>query len=1043
MPWARCSDGALDHLDVPGDARIRPVADGWEVDIPASGERDKYDERRMMRRAPKRLTRSHFSPEQWAAVKLGRKFYQSEVSEGSRRNGAWDYADRDMDRAGWNEDNSQMPVRAARDWGETWDGGEGGAGSRDRYYHWVTADGRTDTDGAQPPADAGATEARGTSMQASAEHDSKPSWLVVRQSARDGTIKVERDARGNVKRIAVPVSAVVEPQGSGSWQIRLPKAASAPEDDAVVHVADARDPANPEKVETVTRQWASVSAPGDLPGEDATVQNARGGSSRAGKDDTDAQLDGQAVDRAAYGIPERVPEPSGGVRSGEGAPPRRSRDALAAPRQVWGGWEPARKPITDVYAPNEDPFYCMDGSESSICGTTGRPEQEHDFSLGWDGVAKAQRALAREKSRDHAGELGELQRRAGYRETPASGDPYKYIRHGNYARILRDEDRVMGAAAGRTGHVDMSAGEQGKDREEMEKNAQVERSMESMHAEPRRVPNARREDGGSEPRGGRRDADRDQTAQLEDGPSGDPRTVPPLPYKVRAPYDGSLVRVGYPNMRGGMRAEDGELLPYDDRSGAGNNVISHKDWASDVWAHPSVWGVRDVRDSLNRNEAGGAGRLVDDKGFHEYEAGNRGFHEPLPYDRHDADDSRESSHLRVDQFDVAGDEEGRRRAARGGDGNADEFDASRAAAKADYDEDMGTPHRNRDWDGDTRHIYMPYAGKAASWTAALGTDAKRAAALRIAERAARRRAQTLRSDGRRAEGGDPRDQDEDLLDRERRERARHSDSDYEEERREHDEEERINREREDEKGFERRALARRHERDAAVLRRWSRRAARDSELAAASQTELAAPPPARLEQLSQTPLSPSALAAEQRVNAIAEAKLKAQAARSTAHSLASVTARLAEEHVNEVAQRKLAAEARLARRHGVDSTASLQTTSEADEGAAATGTGSEGRGPTAKISHSISSWLGAYEKHAALPARTTLSAGVDAVDDYNDKALAHVLSSAHGGDGAARLTARQAYSVLKSEEHPQQLALKRRCVSCSDTHVPLALLPSV
>ena len=54
----------------------------------------------------------------------------------------------------------------------------------------------------------------------------------------------------------------------------------------------------------------------------------------------------------------------------------------------------------------------------------------------------------------------------------------------------------------------------------------------------------------------------------------------------------------------------------------------------------------------------------------------------------------------------------------------------------------------------------------------------------------------------------------------------------EEERREHDGEERINREREDEKGFERRALARRHERDAAVLRRWSRRAARDSELAA-------------------------------------------------------------------------------------------------------------------------------------------------------------------------------------------------------------------
>jgi len=39
--------------------------------------------------------------------------------------------------------------------------------------------------------------------------------------------------------------------------------------------------------------------------------------------------------------------------------------------------------------------------------------------------------------------------------------------------------------------------------------------------------------------------------------------------------------------------------------------------------------------------------------------------------------------------------------------------------------------------------------------------------------------------------------------------------------------------------------------------------------------------------------------------------------------------------------------------------------------------------------------------------------------------LAHILSSAHGGDAAARLTARQAYAALKASEHPRQAALKR------------------
>jgi len=951
----RNEDGSLDHLDVPGDATVRPVADGWEVDIPDAGERDRYNERYMMRRAFNRLRRSHFSDEQWAANRLTRKFYRADVDKSSRRDPEWLETPSEMNRAGWNEDNSKMFVHAGRDAGEEW---SDDAGTRDRYYHWVTADGRTDTDAI----------------------------------AGDGGKSVE---------------SRVQLDNSAARQHPVPRRDAK----QTIHIADAEDPSNQEKVESVTREWSKVSAPGDLPGEDAEVSS----SESSARDDAgdNAEIAGQAIDRAAYGIPERAPARSSRTARGGEAPPRTARDGLAAPRQVWGGWEPKLKPITDVYAPNEDPFYCMDGSESSICGTTGRREQRHDFSLGWGGAAKAQRALAHEKSLD----------------------------------------RSEGAhdAAGRTGHVEMSGGEQRRDREAMERDAQIEHSMESMRSVDdgvpfdKRVSERTREEGhergfGEGERTGHRGvmdksdpyryirsgsysrilANEDRVEQRSQGSSGpslrstsvaQPNTwvsSDDMPYKVKAPYDGSLIRIGYPNMRGGMRSEDGELLPYDDRSGKGNNEISHKDWASDVWARPSPWGVRDVRDSLNRNEEGGARRLVDEKGFHEYEAGNRGFHEQRPDDPHDHWDSDESSRLRVDQFDVVGDEEGRRRAARGGDGNPDEYDSTRPAAKADYDVDMGVQTRDRSKDGEVQHVYMPYPEnpeKAAWGEADSAARLKERAAARLAWKARHRQSLVKPR-----EGSDERGKaDEESRDDERARWARRweseersvgfsgQDAGHKEERRDGEGEPRILQE---QRRFAREHREEEREREMARAQQWQRRGARDGSDEASHRARHAG------RAWSAGRAAASTKAKEERVDAIAAARLAAQSAQGAVQqSLASAGA---EQRVNELAQGKQAAVARLTRRHAAAATA--------------------GAGGVSKIAAHMRSWLGVYERQAPKPQHASLSDGVDAVDHYNRKALAHILSSAHGGDAAARLTARQAYATLKASEHPLQAALKRRCV---------------
>jgi len=972
----RGEDGELDHLDVPGDARIRPVADGWEVDIPDGVERDRYNDHYQMRRGNS-LRRSHFSDEEWAANRLTRKFYKADMDKSSRRDAAWQETSGEMDRAGWNEDNSMMPIHAAND---AYDEGSSSkpdvAVTRDRFYHWVSKDGRTDTSREKPEKQKKAVKV----PEVTTADDNKPSWLLVRPSITDGTIKVERDVSGAIKHVAVPVSAMVEASGSDAWEISFPADAAklragqthqiaSVDKRGTVRVADAADPSNTEKVESVTPQWSSVSAPGDEPGEDAKVSSA------ASEGDS-AATNGQNIDRAAYGIPERAPSPVTPTARARGdeSPARNKRDGRAAPRQVWGGWESHMIPVVDVYAPNEDPFYCADGTEASICGTTGRHEQEHDYSLGWDGNKKAQRALAKDKSRDHAGELGEVPTHqaqgSSYRETPASADPYKYVRDGHYAKILKHEQDIVG----KWRHVEMSTGEQRKDAEEMEKAAHIEHAQSMKSVSDKAAPHAKHHRVLAQP------------YQQRTG-----LTVPPLPYKVRAPYDGSLNRVGYPNMRGGMRSEDGSLLPYDDRSGSGNNVISHKEWASDVWARSSPFGVRDVRDSLNRNEEGGARRRVDEGGYHEYQAGNHGFHEALPTDAHDADDSRESQGLRVDQSDIVGDEEGRRRVARGGDGNADEYNSSRPAVKADYHVDVHSKSKLHEGGGDTEDIYIPYSDKAAWGASDLAAQVKGRAARRITERS-RRQSQSLnwpddrntrtehaserrdeRVDGHR--GGSTWDRDEDSMG--------------------------WKRIREDATRYEQVHLKRQHDRDQTLLQRRQRRAARDAREAQGSQM----PSVGHFELLSLSPLSHSA-AAEQRVNEIAAAKLASQVSPRHAHLTASASARLAEERVNQIAARKLAAVQRIAQR---------QTSL----------TSSAGDGNIGKMAQHLSSWLGAYQRHAPLPPRTSLSAGVDAVDRYNKAALAHILSSAHGGDAEARLTARQAVMTLKNEEHPRQLELRR------------------
>ena len=953
----RSADGALDHLDVPGDARIRPVADGWEVDIPDAHDRDRYNERYMMRKG-RRLKRAHFNDKQWAARRLLRKFYSAEVDKRSRRAPAWADTPAEMDRAGWNAGDSKMTVRAGGH--DTWrsDANRHATGTRDRYYHWVAADGRTD-EAAHVAREAGQGVKRAARKVVDVDtgDDRKPAWLVVRQSAKDGSVKIERDEHGGIKHVVVPVSALVVPTGAGEWKITFPTKA------ARLHTA------------------AGASAPS------------------ASASGTEVSL-------------------SPGARTA--AAPRGTDAAAAAPVQVWGGWEPRRRPITDVYAPNEDPFWCMDGSESSICGSKRdaipRGDDEHDYTLGWNGFTKAQRALARETARDSAGERGDLMPRPT-RHTPAALPQEASAAEGAPAAGGRDLVPYYQAIlhTGRSAaHAEPAAGHARQDAVRMHHAMGQAQSTASTTA------------------GAHEDAaTRDGRMAGSGGRSQRPSTglrVPPLPDEVRAPYDGSRTRVGSPNMRGGMRGEDGALLPYADhvsvrRGFSARGTGWHQDWASDVWARPAPWGSRDVRDSVNRNEEGGAARLVDEGGFHEYEAGNNGFDDARPRDVHDDEDSRT---MRVDQVDTVGDAEGRRRAARGGGGNAEEFASSRRSAKADADP---ATSRFAPEDGYTQHVYMRFhpatAEDAAGGQEYAGWGAERLRESlpgrvkeRAAERIARRRAaeaprapvvpadeRRVREERRRGGEIEARSWGRDRVRRQRRSgaagRQQRSLGDSRRMRRadrgggvifgESGADEALRLRREDdvlEDARRRRARARR------------RPGVRDADDDWGGMQELSQ--------------APTAAAAEARVNQVAAAHLAAQAAHSARLRVTSAADAHAEARLNAAAAQRLAAHARLAAKH-------------AQQHADATA-GEEGGGGADAVSNGVRSWLGVYQGNAASPsgrdAALRVSWSMDAVDRFNRAALDHALDAAHA-DGGARLTSLEETAALKGLRNPGQLRLER------------------
>ncbi|EKX44607.1 hypothetical protein GUITHDRAFT_163496 [Guillardia theta CCMP2712] len=322
MHVSRSGNGELEKIDVPGDAVIRPVSDGYEVSLPDEQERDLYDEDRHIKKSRKWLKRSQFSDREWDENRLLRKFWNSEVHPDSRWHG-WSHVGNWIDHV--SDGDASMHVRLQRQ-----EEGPGYPSNTDTtrnvwYYHdgsysydnpsktpaheaedfdEETGDGAHDCDlkcmiSHIAETIASAIISNNSSKSAVLDHP-LPKWLSRGEKSRT-SVSVITSKDGSVERIIVPYDSILS-RGSRGWKISFPNRKNRQE------------------------------GPGST-----------------------------------------------------------SEESVSLP--VSQRWVHPAHSIVDVYSPYSDPYYCVDGSSNPECGTDKWVrERTHDYSLGWEGPSKEERA---------------------------------------------------------------------------------------------------------------------------------------------------------------------------------------------------------------------------------------------------------------------------------------------------------------------------------------------------------------------------------------------------------------------------------------------------------------------------------------------------------------------------------------------------------------------------------------------------------------------------------------------------------------------------
>eukprot|EP00960_Hanusia_phi_P037800 753129-Hanusia_phi.AAC.1 len=239
---SRSGSGDLEKIDVPGDAVIRPVSDGYEVSLPDERERDLYDEDRHIKKSRKWLKRSQFSDREWDENRLLRKFWNSEVHPDTRWRG-WSKVGNLIDHV--SDGDTAMHVHLQRQKEGPGFPSDTGTTRNVWYYHDGSysydnpSKATTATDDVdESPEDvaqdcdlkciishiaetiASAIVSNNSSKKAVSGH-ALPKWFARGDKSRTG-IRVITSKDGSVEQMIVPYDSVLS-RGPGGWKITFPK----------------------------------------------------------------------------------------------------------------------------------------------------------------------------------------------------------------------------------------------------------------------------------------------------------------------------------------------------------------------------------------------------------------------------------------------------------------------------------------------------------------------------------------------------------------------------------------------------------------------------------------------------------------------------------------------------------------------------------------------------------------------------------------------------------------------------------------------------
>jgi hypothetical protein len=369
MGWAytahiqRNSDGDIEHIDVPNNAVVKRVKDGWSIELPKPEPRDLYDSESYLPRGD-HLYRKQFTAKEWAAKKLLEKFFRADSGEDVDFESHGMHSDIIDD---WNRNYDTHPRTKSREVVSPIFGGVRDCEDIDCYLNRVN--GGSDDD-----------------VMQSEDAVPETSEKVVKPTEQQPKGKEDNAEEGcGVSCLISFLSNAVASQ----------RPRPAKELDPVTDVSSDEDSSLQSPDPDLAGSIGTNVAAGDAGAGTSFVQAKKireeSRTADMNRKGTSTSNDDIQIRRSADGkIAEILIPPDATISttpSGLRIRARkmsRGRPSLQEHRSSHDESDFPRRAIVDAYAPNQDPYYCMHGNLAVECGSGPRNRYpRHDYSLGW------------------------------------------------------------------------------------------------------------------------------------------------------------------------------------------------------------------------------------------------------------------------------------------------------------------------------------------------------------------------------------------------------------------------------------------------------------------------------------------------------------------------------------------------------------------------------------------------------------------------------------------------------------------------------------